>query len=217
MNQPTAGSTPKAKKFWDRIADKYSSQTISDMPSYEKKLEVTRRYFTPDSQVFEFGCGTGSTALLHAQHVKHIHAVDFSQRMIEIARTKADEEGISNVSFESASIEDIDSSSKHYDVVLGLNVLHLLDDRQAAIKKVYELIEPGGVFVSSTACIRDSVLMFLAPLLWLGQLVGRVPTVKFFTMKNLLKDLKQAGFEIEYQWRPGNGFSSFIVARKPMS
>jgi len=37
----------------------------------------------------EFGCGTGSTALLHASFVKHMTATDISDEMIEIAKQKA--------------------------------------------------------------------------------------------------------------------------------
>lgn len=57
-------------KFWDRMANKYARQPIADEAAYQHKLDVTRQHFTPQSKVLEFGCGTGSTALLHAPHVK---------------------------------------------------------------------------------------------------------------------------------------------------
>ena len=57
-------------KFWDKIADKYSKQPIADEASYQKKLQVTQEYFKSDMEVLEFGCGTGSTAITHAPHVK---------------------------------------------------------------------------------------------------------------------------------------------------
>ena len=50
-------------KFWDRIAVHYSKQPVADELSYQKKLEVTREFLTPQSKVLEFGCGTGSTAI----------------------------------------------------------------------------------------------------------------------------------------------------------
>ena len=53
-------------KFWDKIADKYSKQPIVDEASYQKKLQITQEYFKPDMEVLEFGCGTGSTAIIHA-------------------------------------------------------------------------------------------------------------------------------------------------------
>ena len=66
----------QATQFWDKIAEKYSQQPIADEAAYQKKLAVTRDYFRPDMEVLEIGCGTGSTAILHAPYVKHIIKID---------------------------------------------------------------------------------------------------------------------------------------------
>ncbi|RBP50601.1 class I SAM-dependent methyltransferase [Arenicella xantha] len=204
----------KASKFWDKASNKYSKQAISDVPSYEKKLEVSRRYLSAQSRVFEFGCGTGSTALIHAPYVEHIHAIDFSENMIDIAKSKADKEKITNVRFEKASIDNFVAAPESYDAVLGLSVLHLLDDREAAIAKSFELVKPGGVFITSSACLREGYYILLWPLLWLGKLFGQVPTVKFVSVRSLVNSLVAAGFEIDYQWRPAKALWVFIVAKK---
>ena len=60
--------------FWDKIADKYAKRPVADETAYETKLAKTREYLTPDTQVFEFGCGSGTTAIKHAPYVKHIQA-----------------------------------------------------------------------------------------------------------------------------------------------
>ena len=41
-----------------------------------------------------------STAISHAPYVKHIHAIDISSKMIEIAHGKVDAEKVTNVTFE---------------------------------------------------------------------------------------------------------------------
>ena len=92
-------------RFWDKIADKYSRKPIADEAAYQTKLKITREYLRPDMHVFEFGCGTGSTAILHAPYVEHIHAVDISKNMLEIACSKAAKEGIHNISCEKALIK----------------------------------------------------------------------------------------------------------------
>ena len=68
-------------KFWDKIAERYSKRPVADEESYQRKLQVTRNYFRPDMEVLEFGCGTGSTAIVHAPNVKQIHAIDISARL----------------------------------------------------------------------------------------------------------------------------------------
>lgn len=203
----------QSTKFWDRIAERYSKRPIADEASYQEKLRITREYFRPDMEVLEFGCGTGSTALLHAPFVKHIHAIDISSKMIEIARGKADAANVRNVTFEQATIEDIHVPDQTLDVVLGLSILHLVADKEAVIAKVYEMLKPGGVFVSSTACLGDTMKFFklVAPL---GQFLGVMPLVKVFTTRQLKDSLAAAGFEIAYQWQPGKGKAVFIVAKK---
>lgn len=201
-------------RFWDRIAEKYARQPIADEEAYQRKLEITRRYLQPDTKVLEFGCGTGSTALLHAPHVKHIDALDISKGMLDIARRKAAAAGVSNVTFTQADINDFDAPPTSFDVILGLSILHLLADRDAAIAKAHALLKPGGAFVTSTACLGDTMGYFklIAPL---GRVVGLLPLVRVFKQKDLIASLTAAGFVIEEEWRPDKSLAVFVVARKP--
>lgn len=204
----------KASKFWDKIAEKYSKQPIADEAAYQKKLQVTREYFRPDMEVLEIGCGTGSTAILHAPYVKHVRAIDFSAKMIAIAQDKVDSGNIDNVTFEQAMIEDLDMPAQSLDAVLALSILHLLRDKERAIAQVYQMLKPGGIFVTSTACIGDTLTVFrlIGPVGWR---LGLLPFVAIFTSQSLMDSLIQAGFELDYQWQPGKGKALFIVAKKP--
>ncbi|MGD1857737.1 MAG: class I SAM-dependent methyltransferase [Leptolyngbyaceae cyanobacterium] len=201
-------------KFWDAIADKYSKQPIADEAAYQQKLQITRDYFRPDMEVLEIGCGTGSTAILHAPYVKHIRAVDFSENMIAIAREKADAQNITNVTFEQSSIDELRIPDQSLDAVLGLSILHLLEDKESTIAQVYTMLKPSGIFVTSTACLGDTMPWFklIAPI---GRLLGFFPLLKVFTKENLIGSLTQTGFTIDYQWQPGKGKAVFIVAKKP--
>ncbi|MEM6452315.1 MAG: class I SAM-dependent methyltransferase [Cyanobacteria bacterium P01_D01_bin.105] len=204
----------QTSQFWDKIAEKYAKQTIADEAAYQKKLAVTQDYFHPDMEVLEVGCGTGFTAILHAPYVKHIRAIDFSSEMIAIAQVKAKAEHIDNVTFEQSSIEDLDIPNESLDAVLGLSILHLLKDKEAAIAQVYKRLKPEGFFVTSTACIGDTQSWFrlIAPI---GRVLGFFPFVAVFTTKELADSLTQAGFELDYQWQPSKGKATFIIAKKP--
>ena len=203
----------QAIRFWDRIADKYSRKPVADEAAYQRKLRVTQDYFRPDMEVLEFGCGTGSTALVHAPFVRHIRATDISPRMIEIARVKAREAGIENVTFEAQAIDDLDVADASLDAVLGLSILHLLEDPAAVIERVHGMLKPGGVFVTSTACLGDTMKWFkiVGPI---GHFLRLIPYVNVFSTKELVAMLTTAGFEVDYQWQPGKGKGVFIVAKK---
>ena len=203
----------QSAKFWDKIAERYSKKPIADEAAYQKKLQVTRDYFRPDMEVLEIGCGTGSTAITHAPYVRHIHAIDISSKMIEIAQGKADAEKITNVTFERSTIDEFSVADQTLDAVLALSILHLLENKEEIIAKVHRMLKPGGIFVTSTACLGDTMkyIKLIAPI---GKLLGLMPSVKVFTTKELEDSLTDAGFQIDYQWQPGKGKAVFIVAKR---
>ena len=205
MHQPS--------KFWDKIAERYSKRPIADQESYEKKLQFTLEYLRPDMEVLEFGCGTGSTAITHAPYVKHIQAIDISSKMIEIAQGKADANNVKNVTFKRSAIDEFNASDQTFDAVLGLSILHLLENKEDVISKIHKILKPSGIFVTSTACLGDTMKFFkvIGPV---GKFFGLMPLVKVFTTKELEDSLTDAGFAIDYQWQPGKGKSMFIVAKK---
>lgn len=207
---------PDKAKFWDNTAEKYSQQAISNPKAYEIKLDLTREYFTPESKVLEFGCGTGSTAVLHAPFVAQIDAIDVSPEMIRIARAKLGPDGIDNVKFQVADMDSYQTQPSSYDAALGMNILHLLDDRMAAMGRVYEALKPGGYFISSTMCLREKIMFrLMEPLFPLMHSIGRWPHVRRFTAKRLQADIESIGFKTVHYWQPGNGPVLFIVGQKP--
>ena len=203
----------QSAKFWDKIANRYSKRPIADEAAYQKKLHITREYFRPDMEVLEFGCGTGTTAISHAPYVKHIQAIDISSKMLEIAEGKADAKNIKNVTFKRVAIDVSGFADQSLDVVLGLSILHLLDNMDEVIAGVYKMLKPGGIFVTSTACIGDS-MKFFKIIVPIGKYFGLMPLVKVFTTRELEDSLSDAGFEIDYQWQPGKNKAVFIVAMK---
>jgi len=201
-------------RFWNRIATRYSKKPVPDEEIYKKKLEITQSYFRPEMKLLEIGCGTGSTALTHAPLVSHILAIDFSEKMIELAEAKRISAGIQNVEFECRTIEALNAPDNSFDVVLGLSILHLLESWDETIQTVYSLLKPGGWFISSTACIADSmkVFKFIAPI---GRSIGLLPELAIFTRDELEQGLCGAGFSLEREWQPEKNQAVFIVARKP--
>ena len=162
--------------------------------------------------MFEFGCGTGSTAILHAPYVRDILATDVSAKMLEIAEAKARDGGIDNIRFQQGTLDSLSLTPESFDAVLGLNILHLVEDPEAAISRVSSLLKPGGVFVSNTV-LADDMKLHWRLLIPLMQALGFAPHVSRFGKKGLLAMLARAGFDIDHEWQP-DSLSVFIVARK---
>lgn len=199
--------------FWDKLAERYARKPVPDEDVYRRKLTITQGYLRPDMKLFEFGCGTGSTAIAHAPFVDHVYAIDVSGKMLQIAEDKAAKAGVDNVTFERVAIDDFSAPDESVDVVLGLSILHLVADKEAIIAKVRKMLKPGGVLVSSTACLGDKLWFFkyIEPI---GRRLGLMPMVKVFTVKELEDSLTDAGFEIDQHWVPEKGHTAFIVAKK---
>ena len=202
----------KLAKFWDKNAESYAKFPTRNEEAYLEKIKKTQSYFNPDMSLLEFGCGTGTTALHHAPHVKQILATDVSPKMLEIAQDKAKDLGIDNVTFHQATLDELAATGQTFDCILGMNIIHLLPDKGQALAQAYGMLKPGGVFISSTACLADSWLVILWPLLILGRLIGKVPLVRIFGMKNLERAIENVGFTIQHSEKL-NG--TFIVSTKP--
>ncbi len=207
MNKPHADA-----RFWDRIAKRYARKAVPDQAAYETKLAKTDSYLKPDDRVLEIGCGTGTTALHHAQRAGHILATDISTNMIDIAREKARAAGIDNVRFEVSSIDDLDATPGQYDVILAHSILHLVADVPRTLRQLHRMLKPGGLLISNTQCIGDSAawLGWVAPL---GRALGVLPRVNVFREQEFLQWIGDSGFDFEEIWQPGRKASHYIVAR----
>ena len=203
-------------RFWDRAARKYATDPIADTVGYERTLERTRHYLKGHEMAFEFGCGTGTTALKLAPCLARIVATDISNEMIAIAREKAEAEGCSNVVFEVATPDALSWREDTFDIALGFNVLHLVATREAALRGIHRLLKPGGLFISKTPCLKEmnAAIRMAVPVM---QLFGKAPYVAFLSTEELEDEIAAAGFEIIERARHGSGRKDprpFLVARK---
>jgi len=93
--------------------------------------------------VADLGCGTGTLTILLAQAGHHVHGVDFSPQMLDIARNKA-----KNVApaprFTEGDVAAPALPAGSFDVVLSRHVLWAMPDPQAALLSWSRLLRPGG-------------------------------------------------------------------------
>ena len=201
-------------RFWDRMAKRYAKTPVANQSLYQKKLEITQEYLNSDMYALEFGCGTGSTALVHAPFVKQYEAIDLSPKMIDICKQKLTDQPIENLRFNCSPFELLPHKEDSYDAILAMSILHLIDNPEEVICRVFKLLKPGGVFVSSTTCIGETMNWFkyLTPM---GHAVGLLPKIQVLSKKNLELMLLNAGFEIDYQLETHSKKAAhFIVAIK---
>ncbi len=209
----TATFDRRAQAFWDRIAPKYARKPLADQAAYEEKLAAVRSKLADTDRVLEIGCGTGSTALNIADRAAHITAADVSPGMLAIARGKLLPGAPENVTFVQAEATSPVEGSP-FDAVCAFSLLHLTEDLPAVLANVHNQLKPGGLFFSKTACLRDGWFMIRA-LVRVLTAVGIAPHVSFYSVGDIERQLRNAGFDIEEVRYFGKGrMSPFVVARR---
>jgi ubiquinone/menaquinone biosynthesis C-methylase UbiE len=200
--------------FWTKRARKYAASPISNMPAYEKTLERVRAHFKTTDTAVEFGCGTGSTALLLAPSVSRYIGCDLSDGMIEIAREKLAASPVEGLSFDICDAHHAPAVGSQVDVVLAFNLYHLVPDYPAAFEVVSGMLKPGGLFITKTPCIAGKLhIRFMVALM---RKLGMAPFVHFLRVEDYDSAIRAAGFEIvETGIYPVSPKSRFVVARKP--
>ena len=216
-SEPNATDTRKAR-FWDRIARKYAADPIADMAGYEATLRRVQGLLTMEQNVLEIGCGTGSTALRLAPFTGRLLATDVSSEMIAIAREKLAAEPLPQLAFALADADAPAAGPGDYHAVLAFNLLHLASDLDGALKQVVQVLRPGGLLISKTACLAEMnpLIPYLAvPLM---RAIGKAPPVLCFGEQRLQSAMVQQGLQIvcaERHGTRGKDIRAFVVARKP--
>lgn len=130
-SQTSANSGPG---FWNKRAPSFADHAGKTFYP-ESFLNIMNP--DPSWTVLDMGCGGGTLAIPLADRVKHITAVDFSEKMIEILCTEAERRGIKNIRTIHAGWEDDwdDSDIGIYDVAIASRSL-AVDDIKSALTKL---------------------------------------------------------------------------------
>ncbi len=188
----------KPEAMWDGIAKNWDKPGGSLGESDQKIIEKTKKYINTSAIILDYGCATGSIAFEMAGVGKEVHGIDLSSKMIETARRKAEERKIQNVEFTHATIFDESLKQESFDVILALNILHLLDNLPQVMNQINQLLKPGGLFVSATPCLGEktfvSILVNL-PVFFLSK-IGILPHISFFSIPELARAITNENLQI---------------------
>jgi SAM-dependent methyltransferase len=99
----------------------------------------------PPARVADLGCGTGTLSVLLGEAGFAVDGVDFSPRMVELARAKAG--GLTGLRFVEADAFDPPLPEASYDVVLCRHVLWAMPDPAVALQRWLRLLTPTGRLV----------------------------------------------------------------------
>jgi len=179
----------KSEKFFDRVSSKSKPEPNK---TASKIIELSKEFLEKDKYVLDFGCGSGAITNKLAKEVKAIEAIDISSGMLGFAKKQAEENAITNISFRQVSIFDEGFKDETFDVILAFNVLHYIEDMASLIERINSLLKLNGVFISSTACMKEkrSLVRFLVSFLSKIGIVPKMISYKKVELENLIENGK---------------------------
>lgn len=126
---------------WSGIYDSNINLTRDLDSTVTRSLLASRRF----DSILELGCGTGKNTVLFAEIGAQVHALDFSEGMIEKAREKVK---AGNVRFEVADLTErwncVDSA---YDLISCNLVLEHIEDLLHVFSEAARTLQVGGQFL----------------------------------------------------------------------
>ena len=101
----------------------------------------------PGQVLIDIGAGPGSFALEAARRCKTVHVVDMSAAMLDVAKQRAEQAGLSNVQFHRAGFLTYRHDGAPADIVTTHKALHHLPDawKAVAFARMAEMLHTGGI------------------------------------------------------------------------
>ena len=96
-----------------------------------------------DKEILDFGGGTGLLTLPLAKQAKSVTLVDISEKMLEQARLKAEQQDIKNIQFLEQDLLK-NPLEKEFDCIVVSRVLHHMPDVDAALSLFHQHLKEDG-------------------------------------------------------------------------
>lgn len=104
----------------------------------EKQLDLLS-----DKEILDFGGGTGLLALPLAKQAKSVTLVDISEKMLEQARLKAEQQDIKNIQFLEQDLL-ANPLEQEFDLIVVCRVLHHMPDLNVALSLFHQYLKEDG-------------------------------------------------------------------------
>lgn len=127
---------PEEEKYKHQFLDKNSSKVLFEIGIRTGHI------------VLDFGCGPGTYTISAAKLVEdggRVYALDVNSGFLDRMEETAKQEGLKNiVRVDSSGEGKIPLENEGIDVMLLIDVLHLIKDRKALFDEAYRILKRGG-------------------------------------------------------------------------
>ncbi len=110
---------------------------------------ASRTCLDRESKVLEIGTSTGFTAIELSKLVKcKITSIDINEVSLKEAEERANEEGLDNIHFLKADVNNLPFKDSEFDLIIIGNVLSLMSDKEKAFKECRRVCKKTGFIIA---------------------------------------------------------------------
>jgi ubiquinone/menaquinone biosynthesis C-methylase UbiE len=204
-----ADRTQRLRRYWDNHARSYDKQ----MAFWERRLFADGRAWVcaqATGEVLEVAIGSGRNLPLYPDGTR-LTGIDFSPRMLQLARRRAEELG-RPVDLRLGDAQALDLPDASFDTVVCTLSLCAIPDQRRAMAEMKRVLRPGGRLL-----LLDHVAAAPRPARAVQWLLERVtiPLGGEHLRRRPLLQVRAEGFQIEQRERSKLGIVERLAARKP--
>ena len=123
------------KRQFDLQAQSFSNWSVTRneeyMQAYFEFIGIGKR-----DELLDIACGTGEFSAFCAGRIKGVHGIDISEGMIELAKSHACANDMTNITFECHDVEHIPCASNSYSVVACRSAFHHMENYPGVFKEM---------------------------------------------------------------------------------
>ena len=138
-------SPQRIQKMFNTIAFKYDFiNNVMSLGTHQtiKSDCIKRLNIKPDYKVLDLCCGTGDLTSMIKKYTQNVIGIDFSDKMLEIAREK-----VKNTEFFQGDATALPFPDDTFDIVTIGFGLRNIQNAEKAVEEIYRVLKPNGLFM----------------------------------------------------------------------
>lgn len=198
------------REVFDNLANDYWLNTILSLgfTAYIRKKVIRKLGIQNGKKVLDIMCGTGNNTELLLKHTEQITGLDFSEKMIDIARKKYAGKAVTFITKDFLATDNLLNKYKHIVCTFGLKQLNVTDYLTFA-QQLKHSLESDGSFCLAEVYLYEHNMLNRVTLFYMHQIVPYINLLftgtkahrflydyvrKDLCLESLQKALAQQGF-----------------------
>ena len=201
--------------YWSRFANDFEERNNYVVGKSDMRIilnEVSKQKGLKST--LELGCGNGTYSKELAKNADKLLATDFSDEMINIAKSKL--QSFSNIKVEKADCFNLQYSENNFDTLFMANLLHIIPNPEKAIIESKRVLKKSGKIIVIDLGMEGMTIFNKAGMLYRYlKTYGKPPSKKqgqILTVKKIRIILENIGFKIKEAKIIGNKSKAAFVS-----